>query len=654
MALQSGESISSRATEALLFLISLFFALAICVPWRPDFATIGMEPSWRLALHYFFEHGFFFGKDIIFTYGPYGFIATYTYHPATYRIMFFAYLFFVTGYTAAGWDILRKGIKNKWVVFCAVLAASLFLAPAPYNYSAGDTFFFSCGILFFASYLAESDKPYRARNLFLVGVLAASSLMKYSFFVWAIGLLAFVSLDRIIFRKKIPFLFLLYWGILIGLWVLAKQPLAGLGTYFLTGAHLARYYGSAMSGSMASNHLSFSFYLVSSFSFVAIFYIGQQRRTGYRAILPALTLAAMAFLIFRAAFTRPDHSSLAMSYLAISGIYWIPFLNETLKAKWWKLYFVGSIIMAFSLAWCYSIKPFTPSFSDFTNKIWTSLAKMPHYTFVESRFLSHPKDLEQLYGDVQNVVRRFNPVPKLSGAVDVFPFECTGVIAQDLSYKPRPIFQAYVTETPFLSQKNADYLKSPSAPEYLVFGPNNTTDGKPVDNRYPTLDDSLSLPEIMSRYDFVEILRANVLLKKNSLPRPYSFQSLKKVTAEFGESIPVPRFDKGPVWVKIDIKLTWRGKIFDFLGRAGRVLITAKALNGIAYTYDLIPVMSQTGFLLSPVLNEPVGFVSFWIRHYENPGLFHKEAVELKLEIPPSFKGFFVPRFKVHFFEFKT
>jgi len=652
MALQSKESIVSRMTEALLFSGALWFAFAICVPWMPDFSVTGLDPSWRLSLHYFYEHGYVYGKDIIFTYGPYGFISTYTYYPATYRILVFAYLFFAAVYTAAGWDILRNVIRHKGLLFLAILAATLFLAPAPNNNGTGDTFFYPAGILFFVSYLMERDKPFGMRNFFLVGVLAAASLMKYSFFIGSVSLLFFVSLDGMLFKKKAPFLLFLYCGILAGLWVLAKQPLAALGPFLLAEANLAHYYGATMSYPLTVYYARFVFYIVIFVLFLAVFLIAQWRRTGRQALLPSLTLAAMGFLIFRAAFTRPDHSGVAMSYVAILGIYLIPFLNEVLKTRWWKFFLALLLTLVLTLGYTYGLKPLDPSFLKFTTRIGNSIAKMPHYVFVESRFSPQPKDLQEIYGIIGNAVRQLNPVPQLYGTVDIYPTDSTGLIAKGLQYKPRPVFQSYSAYSPFLSKKNADFLKSPGAPEFLALGSNITGDGKPFAVRYPTLDDSLSFPEIRSRYDFVSVFRGNALLKKARFPRPYFFQPIGKVTAEFGEPVPVPRFDQGPIWVEMDIGSTWRGKMFEFLGRAGRTEIIVKARNGMAYTYTLPPAMSPTGFLLSPVLDNAVGFIAFWTRH-EDPVLFHKEVVELRLEVPAAFQGFFKPKFEARFFELR-
>ena len=67
--------------------LTLFLALWTIVPWRPA-AVSGdapyLDPSWVVVLHLAFLDGLAFGEDIVFTYGPWGFVATRTYVPGTF------------------------------------------------------------------------------------------------------------------------------------------------------------------------------------------------------------------------------------------------------------------------------------------------------------------------------------------------------------------------------------------------------------------------------------------------------------------------------------------------------------------------------------------------------------------------------------------
>ena len=45
-----------------------------------------LDPSWNWALHEAFSRGLRFGHDIVFTYGPFGFLAGRMYHPQTFLL----------------------------------------------------------------------------------------------------------------------------------------------------------------------------------------------------------------------------------------------------------------------------------------------------------------------------------------------------------------------------------------------------------------------------------------------------------------------------------------------------------------------------------------------------------------------------------------
>ena len=47
----------------------------------------GLDPSWTQVQTHAFTHAWQFGTDIVFTYGPWGFLATTLYDPATYRLL---------------------------------------------------------------------------------------------------------------------------------------------------------------------------------------------------------------------------------------------------------------------------------------------------------------------------------------------------------------------------------------------------------------------------------------------------------------------------------------------------------------------------------------------------------------------------------------
>src|SRR5690606_27676607 len=96
-----------------LFIISIIFAAFI--PINPVMPAMGLDPSWRLAINQAVVQGLHFGRDIIFTYGPYASIYTKTYHPGTDHLMMIGGLVIAIGYSLLLLDLFHKTkVKEAW------------------------------------------------------------------------------------------------------------------------------------------------------------------------------------------------------------------------------------------------------------------------------------------------------------------------------------------------------------------------------------------------------------------------------------------------------------------------------------------------------------------------------------------------------------
>src|ERR1017187_2730695 len=58
---------------------ALYLVLVVSIFNFPLMPSYGLDPSWRMALGYMFEHGMQFGHDVVFTYGPLGFVMSKTF-----------------------------------------------------------------------------------------------------------------------------------------------------------------------------------------------------------------------------------------------------------------------------------------------------------------------------------------------------------------------------------------------------------------------------------------------------------------------------------------------------------------------------------------------------------------------------------------------
>ena len=78
---------SSRNLELMvnivLWLLLLITAIATFVPFSPAMPATSLDESWVFGMNQATAQGLSFGKEMIFTFGPYASIYTKSYHPST-------------------------------------------------------------------------------------------------------------------------------------------------------------------------------------------------------------------------------------------------------------------------------------------------------------------------------------------------------------------------------------------------------------------------------------------------------------------------------------------------------------------------------------------------------------------------------------------
>src|SRR5207245_2219109 len=173
-----------------------------------------------------------------------------------------------------------------------------------------------------------------------------------------------------------------------------------------------------------------------------------------------------------------------------------------------------------------------------------------------------------------------------------------------LTCRPRPIFQSYSAYTPTLAEINAAHLRSDRAADHILF------DVWTIDGRFAAQDDSLSWPELLTRYDMVSMAGQYILMDKSVAPRRYELTPIGKTVAKFDEAITIPSMMEGPIWATIDIRPSFLGNVLAMPYRPPRVSLTVLTRSGRAYGGRLVPGEARAGFLLSPVVENRQSFFS--------------------------------------------
>ena len=249
------------------------------------------------------------------------------------------------------------------------------------------------------------------------------------------------------------------------------------------------------------------------------------------------------------------------------------------------------------------------------------------------------------YTYVTDLRARTFPDLDIHGTADVYPLSQTLSLPQSLTCRPRPIFQSISAYTPKLAEMNAAHLRSDRAADHVFFGIGT------IDDRFAPQDDSLSWPELLTRYDITGMVDKYILMKKSITPRHYQLTPVGGTVASFDEAIAVPSMMGGPVWVRIDIRRSLWGNIVAMLYRPSPVWLTVVARGGM-YSGRLIPAEARAGFLLSPLVDNGQSFFALASTNWQ-PELADREVASARVtadggkEIPSHYQS---PPVRVRFY----
>lgn len=212
---------------------------------------VSEDDSWDLMLNLFAKRGSLSGVDYIFTFGPLGFLYNKTYFPDTYTVKLLLQGMFCA-LTTAVMVLQGRRLLTKW----PITIAWIFCLVALYGFF-GDVFFLAIPVLLVNQYFLLDDgnegTKFKAspETFLLVALLALTALIKFTFFVAATWVIAFIALDEVL-KKKLPILLFVFSAVFLSGWMLCGQPLTNLPTYISTSLAVAAGHSEAMSWSKAN------------------------------------------------------------------------------------------------------------------------------------------------------------------------------------------------------------------------------------------------------------------------------------------------------------------------------------------------------------------------------------------------------------------
>jgi hypothetical protein len=449
--------------------------------------SIGIDPSWIVGLHLAARDGLSFGHDILFTFGPLGFLAfpqPYLAWTSGLALAFVAVVHIAT----CVWlfHFARQALGR--VAAIVLVAATAFTFP----WIAG---WIEYGVLIFlasaSAVLRRQDRPTGARFAATVGIavglagLGKLNIAFVSLVIAAIGILATARDPRrsaLVFGAAVIATF-------VTLWVASGQDLGGLPGY-ARGA-LEVYLGHGQSMGQLDPQLSWAAGVTGAATLllVGLVWLRSSDLTSRDRLALWLLFAVMIFAGFKGGFIRQGFG-LVIYVVGLLAL-WPVVIPRNLPRVMVAMPVIGMLGIVLALG----SLPIT-TLVDPPGRLQAFAQEARTVLFERSQAaISNAAALRGQYGLPPEATALLE-----GRSVDIQPWEAAVAYAYpEIRWRPQPVFQAYQAYTPFLDRLNADLLAGENAPDRILWlTPPETP--LSIDGRNVWFDSPMAKIEMVCRY----------------------------------------------------------------------------------------------------------------------------------------------------------
>jgi hypothetical protein len=548
----------------------------------------GLDPSWNAGLAMATKQGLQFGQEVVFSYGPLGFLQSpYMFYGDLGVLAFLFSAAVHVGFCLA----LVRALARALPLLASAVVAFVLIAVLPLLEQS-----LLLAVLV-ALALLEEERPQSLLWAFVLlgaSFAAVEALVKLSTgpIVVAIFLLALVGARAR--RSQVAAFLGLFVAEALLLWLATSQSLAAIPDFVANTREIVSGYSTAM-----IREVDVAPWKVTAASIAAalltVGLVATCRRGRFRdrrALVAAAALMAIAaFTVFKEGVVRTDAGHLSLFFSA-ACVLWIA-IPWTPERRFWLLGGATAIV----LLGLPVRPPGMPTDLDAAGNV--------RYAFDQARNLLSPSRRGEAMAVGRHNMRatyRLDPRTRAALAgrtVAIEPWEVGVAWAYDLDWQPLPVFQNYSAYTAGLDRVNAGEAEDPDGPErilrenpLLVFPEFPTRD---LDSRFPGWDPPEQARAVLCNFAPLRTTeRWQVLGRvpdRCGTPRPAG-----SVEAAAGETVEVPAPRQGEVvFARID------GAGVEGLERVATLLFHARVRRLLvdgAESYRLIPETAGDGLLL--------------------------------------------------------
>lgn len=548
----------------------------------------GLDPSWNAGLAMAAEQGLQFGREVVFSYGPLGFLhSPYVFYGDLGVLAFLFSAAIHLGFCLALVWALQRVLP---LPLAAVVAFVLIAVLPPLEQSLLLAVLAALALL-------EEERPRRLLDAFVLAgasYAAVEALVKLSTGPIVVAIFLLALLGARAGRLRIAAFLGIFAVEVLALWLAAGQSLAAIPDFVANTREIISGYSGAMirevdvapwkvtAASIAAGAIAIGL--------VAACAAGRFRDRRARWAAAGL-MAIAAFTVFKEGVVRTDAGHLSLFFSA-ACILWIA-IPWTPHRRLWLLGGAVAIVLM-------SLPVRPPEMPTHLNAVANA-----RNAFDQARTLfSSSRRAEAMTAGRAGMKATYRLDPQTRAAlrgrtVAIEPWEVGVVWAYDLRWQPLPVFQNYSAYTAGLDRLNAEAVEDPEGPErilrenpLLVF-PEFPTRG--LDSRFPGWDPPQQARAVLCNFAPLRTTpRWQVLGRvpeRCGEPQPAG-----SAEAGEGEAVEVPAPREGEVvFARVDgagVEGLERISTFLFHARVRRAVV-----NG-SQSYRLIPETAGDGLLL--------------------------------------------------------
>lgn len=557
-------------------------------------ASYGLDPSWVIAIHMAKIQHLAWGTDLIFTYGPLGYLLypininhdvwsqTVSYTIISHTLFFLVLFIFVIKTKSAFRNAILFGLLSVILVklgheylplFGLLLSFYLYL-----QYSVRKIILIP--MVFSAAFLMYTKLDLGTGSLFILIILLGILLIKNR---W----------------KEAIACCSIYVGSLILLWVSITNSLINFKDYFMSSLLIVTGYSSALS----TNESPIFFLYMAMFAWGLYcwwIYDSIKHRQNLKIILLS---SPILFLFFRLGFVRDIGHP--MYFLMMWSAIFLTFVSVASGGKRQKFLIFSSISLVIifalsSVAYWSNLGngPFemTKAINNTENAFYklyspeylTSIPDYAQYLVNDQSFTSvrngEKNQIKNYYGISQNALTIIG-----NQTVDVIEFDQSIPYAYDLNWHPKPVLQSFNAYNADLDNVDAAFLQKSNSPKFILY--KNTS----IDGRFALFDEPSTIRAILCNYQVKGTVSDFLLLQRNE-NICLDEKIISEKTIKFGEEITIPPVQDGYLFAKIYMSPNILGKISDVLYKTPPVYVH---INNEENKYRFIYKTAANGILLS-------------------------------------------------------